>query len=87
MVGDACPDRLHGFPRVQVYNLNPTFYMVDFTMNCIERYWRNKCMGSDCKSVPTRGGVDPKKTPLPFNPPYSTKKPKNTGAVNGMNAD
>ena len=38
--------------RVQVCNLNPTFYMADFAVNCAERYCQNKFVGSGCKSEP-----------------------------------
>ena len=40
--------------RVQVCNLNPTFYIFDLVIDCIQRYYPNKPIGSGCKPEPAK---------------------------------
>ena len=46
---------------VQVCNLNPTFYRVDYVVNCTKHYCLNKFVGSGYKPEPAR------------NPPESSR--------------
>ena len=54
-IGERYNLNLQDSVRPKGVKFNPTVYIVDFAITCIQRYYPNKLMGSGCKPEPTGG--------------------------------